>query len=148
MKLSSSYQKVTYISFYQLVSNYQLYSKELFVNTISLEFPLWLEIIKFLKFLDAESVNYYWKNFNGDIPSDAVSGGEQIYIGLGLGNNNLDYGLIPTTIRKGDIEVRIPLDNEAKVSHVPKVSNCYDFYTNQVCFVTEINKTELNRDET
>jgi hypothetical protein len=68
--------------------------------------------------------DYYWRDYNGIIPRDAVKGGaningEHVYIGQVYVKN---AGLIPAQINAGVQEVSVPTNGVQKLAERIKVS--------------------------
>jgi hypothetical protein len=74
--------------------------------------------------LDINSHYYYWREYTGIIPRDAVAGGaninnKQVYIGQAYVRN---HGLIPGQINDGVKEIWVPINGVQKIDRYIKVS--------------------------
>jgi hypothetical protein len=70
------------------------------------------------------TADYYWREYTGVIPRDAIAGGaningEQIYIGQAYVKNS---GFIPAQINAGVKEVYVPISGVQKIDERIKVS--------------------------
>jgi hypothetical protein len=70
------------------------------------------------------TADYYWREYTGIIPRDAIAGGaningEQIYIGQAYVKNS---GFIPAQINGGVKEVYVPISGVQKIDERIKVS--------------------------
>jgi hypothetical protein len=85
---------------------------------------LFLLLLVPLSFCQDSTVDYYWREYTGIIPRDAVAGGaninrEQVYIGQAYVKN---HGLITAQINAGVKEVWVPIDGVQKIDQHIKVS--------------------------
>jgi hypothetical protein len=70
------------------------------------------------------AAHYYWREYTGIIPRDAVAGGaninsKQVYIGQAYVRN---HGLIPGQINAGVKEMWVPISGVQKIDRYIKVS--------------------------
>jgi hypothetical protein len=77
---------------------------------------LFLLLLVPLTFCQDNTADYYWREYTGVIPRDAVAGGaningEQVYIAQAYVKN---HGLIPGQINAGVKEVWVPIDGVQK----------------------------------
>jgi hypothetical protein len=85
---------------------------------------LLLLVLLLIPLASCTDANYYWREYTGKIPPDAVVGGadingENVYIGQAYVKNS---GLIPAQINAGVKEVYAPIKGAQKVDRHIKVS--------------------------
>jgi hypothetical protein len=86
---------------------------------------LFLLLLVPLSFCQDSTVDYYWREYTGIIPRDAVAGGpninsKQVYIGQAYVKNS---GFIPAQINAGVKEVYVPISGVQKIDERIKVSS-------------------------
>ncbi|KAJ3636598.1 hypothetical protein MTP99_000129 [Tenebrio molitor] len=84
---------------------------------------LFLLLLVPLTFCQDNTADYYWREYTGVIPRDAVKGGaningEQVYIAQAYVKN---HGLIPGQINAGVKEVWVPIDGVQKIDQHIKI---------------------------
>ncbi|KAJ3636612.1 hypothetical protein MTP99_000141 [Tenebrio molitor] len=85
--------------------------------------PLHLLLLLLIPLASCTDANYYWREYTGKIPADAVVGGadingENVYIGQAYVKNS---GLIPAQINAGVKEVYAPIKGAQKVDRHIKI---------------------------
>lgn len=73
-------------------------------------------------FLGAYLTDYFWRDFSGPIPSDAVEGGNSDVNGSTFIGQALDLDLSPVEIHEGRNEVYIPVEFPKPQTSLIKVS--------------------------
>lgn len=102
--------------------------KKKFLDSVRTKSALLRSLMIFL-ISASQDINYYWRDYTGDIPKDAVPGGtdangDTTYIGQGF---VIDIGLIPGVIYPSQKYITVPTFGVRKVDTYIKVSRTINF---------------------